>query len=70
MLDPICDAEHLTDLDWASLMCLDPKRVPNKKLLNKKWLTENTYNKLLEAVDTLLNEPDDAPELVKSTLVN
>ena len=57
MLDSISKTECLTDLDWASLTCLDPKRARNKKLIAKKWLTENTYDKLLEAVDTLLNEP-------------
>ena len=41
MLDSIRKTENLASLDWASLMHLDPKRVHNKKLLAKKWLTEN-----------------------------
>ena len=41
-----------------------------KKLLDKKSEIKRTYDKLIEAVNTLLNEPDEAPELVKSMLVN
>ena len=41
-----------------------------KKLLDKKWSIEKTYDELIETVYTLLNKPVEAPELDKIKLVN
>ena len=70
ILDSVCEVVHLMNLDWASLMKHDPKRMCKKKLLDKKHEIERTYNKLIEAIYTLLNEPVEAPQLVENKLVD
>ena len=63
MLISICKVVCLTDQDWVSLTKYDPKKMRNKKLLNKKHETERAYDKLSDAVNTLLEEPVEVPEI-------
>ena len=51
-------------------MHLDPKRTHRKKLLDKKSKIEKTYDELFEAVNTLLKEPIEVPELDENKLVD
>ena len=60
----------LTGLDWASLKQLTPKRARGPKLLAKKQKIEKSYDELFDAVNTLLEEPDEVPELEKNMLVD
>ena len=59
LLDSIHEIEHLPDLDWE---LIEPKKGCRKKLLAKQWLNERAYNKLFDAVNTLL-KPIKAPEI-------
>ena len=66
-LDSIC--KILTGLDWALLKQLTPKRCI-LTLHDKRQRIKKTYDELFEAIYTLLEEPDEAPEIVKNMLVN
>ena len=70
ILDSVCEVVYWTNLDWALLMKLDPKRTHKKKLLAKKWLIENAYDELFEAIYAILEEPDEVPELDENKLVD
>ena len=70
ILESIHETEHLTGLDWTLLTRLDPKGACRQKLLAKKRKIEKTYDKLFEAVNTLLEEPVEVPEIDENKLVD